>query len=320
MFQLMKIYKLLTKKNTFFRKNFQNVILGYFKRIIFRKNQLDGEFMVKFKLALGVLGFGLLAASCSDNITNNYYETPDEPRVDTLVVLDTVFKIDTIYRIDTLVLSQKDTIHSIDTLAGLNGLSAYEVAVKNGYKGTEEEWVKNTSFGYVKDDRDEQTYKTVRIGNQVWMAENMNYRIPDGGDGIYTWSEAKSDACFDGWHLPSEGEWNTLFDYIGGTSVAGVLLRSTDEWRVIEEKEDSYTKRFKGVDAYGFNVKPIDERNTNNTVMSVTLKSTKYWTGTSASEGGDGKIVVFSGDRDAVTVSAGDATDTYAVRCLKDSE
>lgn len=274
--------------------------------------------MVKFNIALGVLGFGLLAASCSDNITNNYYES--EARVDTLVVLDTIHQIDTIHSIDTLYISEHDTIHSIDTLAGLNGLSAYEIAVKNGYEGSEEEWVKNTTFSFVKDDRDEQAYKTVRIGNQVWMAEDIAYRIPEGGDGAYTWSEAKEDACFDGWHLPSEGDWEDLFDYIGGSEVAGVLLRSTDAWRTIENKTDSYTTDFKGVDAYGFNVKPIDERNTNNSTMAVTLKSTKYWTSTKAKEGGDGKVVVFSGDRDAVTVTAGDSDDTYAVRCLKDSE
>lgn len=273
--------------------------------------------MLKFNLALGALGFGLLVASCSDNITNNYYETPNEPRVDTLVVLDTVYQIDTIHSIDTVFLSNKDTIHSLDTLVGL---SAYEIAVKNGYKGTEEEWVKNTSFGFVKDDRDEQAYRTVRIGNQVWTAENIKYRIPEGGDGLYTWAEAKEDACMQGWHLPSEGEWKTLFDYVGGSDVAGVLLRSTDAWRIIEEKEDSYVKSLKGVDAFGFNVMPIDERNTNNAVMSVTLKSAKYWTGTKASEGGDGNVVVFSGDRDAVTITAGASDDTYAVRCLKDSE
>ncbi len=294
--------------------------------------------MRKFSIAFGALGFGLIVASCSDNITNNYYETPNEPRVDTLVILDTIHSFDTIYSVDTVELHHTDTLRIEEQ--GLNGLSAYEIAVKNGYKGTEEEWAKNTTFGYVKDDRDDLTYKTVRIGNQVWMAENMNYRVTDKADGLdsasycvgddpancnkfgrlYSWSAAKSDACMDGWHLPSEEEWNTLFEFVGGSDVAGVLLRSVEEWRSIEDKSEEFTKVYKGVDAYGFSVLPYDVRNTNNAAMAVTIKSARYWTGTKAKEGGDGMAIAFSGDRDAVTVVAGDAENTYAVRCIKTEE
>ncbi len=80
-----------------------------------------------------------------------------------------------------------------------------------------------------KDHRDGKLYKTVKIGNQVWMAENLNY---DAGNGswcyadsssncekygrLYDWETAKN-AATKGWHLPSKSELDTLYNYLGGT-------------------------------------------------------------------------------------------------------
>jgi uncharacterized protein (TIGR02145 family) len=98
------------------------------------------------------------------------------------------------------------------------------------------------------------TYKTVLIGSQEWLAENL--QLDDGGDGIatksddpyegyvyYTWDAAVRVAATapDGWHLPSQTEWDDIASAVGGTSVAGTKLKSTTGW-----------SSGNGDDSYGF--------------------------------------------------------------------
>jgi uncharacterized protein (TIGR02145 family) len=71
-------------------------------------------------------------------------------------------------------------------------------------------------------------YKTVQIGTQIWMAENLAYDVSgstcynDDADScvkygrLYTYYQAL-DAAPSGWHLPSDAEWKTLELYYGMT-------------------------------------------------------------------------------------------------------
>ena len=112
------------------------------------------------------------------------------------------------------------------------------------------------------DSRDDQEYKCVTIGNQTWMASNLNYAGENGDIGnlertnyslppattysaaygrLYTWEEAKP-ICPAGWHLPSIGEWEELIDFVG-KEVAGKKLKAkADDWN--------------GTDDYGFSALP----------------------------------------------------------------
>jgi uncharacterized protein (TIGR02145 family) len=103
----------------------------------------------------------------------------------------------------------------------------------------------------------DKTYKTVKIGNQTWFAENLNYNVEGSMcydddpancakyGRLYTWEAAKS-VCPTGWHLPSDDEWDILVDYAGGSSTAGTKLKSKSGWG----------NNGNGTDQYGFSALP----------------------------------------------------------------
>ncbi|MCB9496187.1 MAG: hypothetical protein H6686_04780 [Fibrobacteria bacterium] len=108
------------------------------------------------------------------------------------------------------------------------------------------------------DRRDGRTYRTVVVGSQVWMAENLGLDTFDGRwshscdargcaapGRFYTWPMAMADTslgnwcdvfasprgiCPAGWHLPDSSEWNTLARALGGVDRAGSRLKSSSGW------------------------------------------------------------------------------------------
>ncbi len=103
--------------------------------------------------------------------------------------------------------------------------------------------------GVLTDSRDGKIYKWVKIGNQYWMAENLNYDASSGiwiynNDSnnadtygrLYNW-ETACDVCPDGWHLPSDAEFTSLVNYLGGKNVAGGKMKEagTIHWDSVNE-------------------------------------------------------------------------------------
>jgi len=101
--------------------------------------------------------------------------------------------------------------------------------------------------GTFTDPRDGKTYKTVTIGNQTWMAENLDYKEEfsqcyDQKYGrLYYWKTAKK-VCPTGWHLPSKEEWMALVNFAGDLN----KLKSTSGWN----------NNGNGTDNYGFSALP----------------------------------------------------------------
>jgi uncharacterized protein (TIGR02145 family) len=134
-------------------------------------------------------------------------------------------------------------------------------------------WQTGITYGTLLDSRDGQVYRTVVIGTQTWMAQNLNYAGLSNDTGkcynssvdsctkngrLYTWAEVMKGTsssaaspsgvkgiCPTGWHVPSDAEWTKLTDTSLTASTAGIQLKSTSGWNTNT-----------GTDIYGFRALP----------------------------------------------------------------
>jgi uncharacterized protein (TIGR02145 family) len=151
--------------------------------------------------------------------------------------------------------------------------------------------------GLTVTDIDGNVYKTITIGNQVWMAENLKTTKFRNGDAIpnisdkLTWSASKVGAyCFfnndvnnsltfgflynwyalrdsrnlapSGWHTPSDAEWLTLINYLGGKSVAGGKLKESGKTHWVSNLSSTTNES-------GFSALPGGSRNSDGTFTGL---------------------------------------------------
>ena len=180
------------------------------------------------------------------------------------------------------------------------------------------------------DPRDQQTYKIVCIGNQTWMAENLNY----AGSGLcfdknssdcsfygrmYTIEETTNrklsslgsrtqGICPNGWHVPTKEEFDELFEYVGGINVAGAKLKSDTLWPGVYK------------DPYNFRILPAG-RGKNGINTSLNAGNAVFWTSSTYVSSSDTiyTLVDFHHGSEKPTYSgARDESYNLACRCVKD--
>lgn len=186
-------------------------------------------------------------------------------------------------------------------------------------------------YGEITDLRDGQKYRTIDIGAQSWMAENLNHTTGNSwcsGDDpancqtygrLYDWDTALT-ACdgFTGWKLPSRDDWEDLITFLGGEDVAGGKMKSTGT--LFEETGLWSSPNTGATNSSGWSGLPGGYRLINGSWSG--LKSTGVWWSSSELGGpiAPERIVYFGLGRDtaACTSNPDNKGLGLSVRCIKD--
>ena len=179
------------------------------------------------------------------------------------------------------------------------------------------------AVGIMTDFRDSQTYKTVTIGSQTWMAQNINYRTKTAisycyNDNdffcakygrLYIW-DAAMEACPSGWHLPTSAEFIALFDYVGGVSSASNMLKATSGWSNYDGKGGN------GLDVYSFSALPAGDWDYRG-YFNYEGYCTNFWSSTDNNSSYDAYSMelVYNGSAGVGSSNKGYG---FSVRCIKD--
>lgn len=178
------------------------------------------------------------------------------------------------------------------------------------------------------DVRDGKAYKSIKIGTQEWMAENLDFKTTFGSwcygnseqmgnkyGRLYTWESAKA-AVPAGWHLPTDAEWKQLELSLGMSQIEadktdgrgtneGDRLRSVGGW----------ANEGNGTNEVGFTALPGGWR-TNSGDNYIESWSGYWWTATENSPS-DAWFRFISTSNPKVYRKYGYKSDAYSVRCVK---
>ncbi|WP_420582800.1 fibrobacter succinogenes major paralogous domain-containing protein [Reichenbachiella sp.] len=196
------------------------------------------------------------------------------------------------------------------------------------------------------DSRDDKIYKTVQIGDQVWMGENLKATSLTDGTPIeniinqedwilsnnaayswnsndestyeeygilYNWYAVETDMlCPTSWHVATESEWLTLIEYAGGSEIAGGILKDTgnDFWA---------SPNSSATDELGFTALPAGGRHDYSTLAEfLDLGKFGYWWTSTESTSTEAKNFGMFYNISRVDNFSYGKGNGLSVRCIKD--
>jgi len=196
-------------------------------------------------------------------------------------------------------------------------------------------WNISITYGNLTDSRDGHQYRTVLIGAQTWMAENLNFAGADGSIGschngnadscvkygrIYAGVEVLDGAspsnaspsgiqgiCPTGWHVPSDTEWSILATHADSTNATpGKKLKSTSGWY----------NGGSGTDSYGFRALASGNIYSG---KSINIGTLGLWWSTTAYGTSSMRVRAMSASNATVNTFYDNVISQFSLRCVKDT-
>jgi len=192
-------------------------------------------------------------------------------------------------------------------------------------------------FSYGSFTYEGETYYTIAIGTQTWMAMNLNYNASgsecynNSGSNckiygrLYNWatamnlppgcnstscasliSEKHRGICPSGWHIPSDDDWEQLIGAVGGSSTAGKYLKALTVWN----------SNGNGEDTYGFSALPGG--NGYFGIFSNVGNYGYWWSATEYDEDRASYLVMDNSSDDVFSYYFNKYNYLFSVRCLQD--
>ncbi len=198
----------------------------------------------------------------------------------------------------------------------------------------------DVTYGTVND-YDGNVYKTVQIGTQTWMAENLRTETYNQGTAIpfvtdrtkwaalatsgYCWYNSSSDfygalynwhavdtglLCPVGWHVPTDTEWTILTDYLGGETLAGIKLKEPEtlHWSSLNSNTTNES---------GFTALPGGYRNYQG--IFANIRQMGYWWSSTKDGSSYAVYRALAGNYSNVDKNISFIKSGFSVRCLKDN-
>ena len=197
------------------------------------------------------------------------------------------------------------------------------------------------------DSRNSTIYPFVTIGDQVWMAKNLNYDASSSkcGNGsslsdantatcdtygrLYNWATAMNlnsscnsnvcnsqvqpkhqGVCPFGWHLPSDAEWTTLEDYADGAETAGAKLKAKNGW------DDYSSSSGNGTDDFGFSALPGGYGASDGSSGNVGIRG-HWWSSTEVNASGAYRRNMHYDKISVIRDNSIKLSNLYPVRCVR---